>query len=310
VDKDLKTRLKAQTAWKHNELDAWFAVAVEDYGQQRPRDAEMMQAAIERLENHFGDALELANKTLPAQLGGEECRCLRFKGTFNSVTWFGECYLLAHHGFGYWFFVGATSWDEAAQVKRDVEDDGKGFALLTERRGWREQPPPVETFYAQAAPLSVVVPKDVWERSAAREEEETGELYLFGRFLKGKDNRKNASILIFTADKKSDLKESLRTARAYLEKRKQEENPKYKYVMAQDGASESGSIEPVADRTGGLVELRLMFGDEPKRYTLLAVVHHDDKAFVIRSDCAWEHRQIWQQDFRNVLGTLRFGKQQ
>lgn len=309
ADAELKRRLAALTAWTNEEGEGWLAVAVQDYGQQRPRDGEMMKAAIERLEGHFGDALELDNRAFKSELAGMECQCLRFKGTFNAVTWFGECYLLPHHGFGYWFFVAtSTPWergDDAGQVKRRLEEN-KGFALVTDRRGWTEQPPEMDTFHAHTAPLSITVPKGAWEKSSARDIEETGELFLFGRFLRAKDNRKNASILVFTTDKKNDLKESLRAARSYLKKRKQEENDKYKFLAAQEGASETGAQEAVGDHAGWLTELKLTFNDEPKRYTLLAVIHHDDRAFVIQCDCAWEHRQIWQQDFRNALGTLKF----
>ncbi len=308
VDSKLRISLNALTAWKHDEGgEAWFAVAVQDYGQQRPRDAELMKSAIERLENHFPDALELAKKATKSQLAGEDWQVLPFKGTSNSVTWYGECYLLTHHGFGYWLFVASSArWgraEDAAHVKAEL-DNGKNFALLTDRKGWREQPPKMDTFHAQNAPLSITVPSGVWEKSAAKDVEETGELYLFGRFLREKDNRKNASILVFTADKKSDLKESLREVRSYLEKRLQEEIAHYKYLAAGEGAATT--IEPVGDRSGALTELKLVLNDEPRRYTLLAVVHHEDKAYVIRCECIWEHRQIWQQDFRNALATLKF----
>jgi hypothetical protein len=312
ADGDLKRRLSALTAWTNEEGEGWLAVAVQDYGQQRPRDGEMMKAAIERLEGHFGDALELANRAFKSELAGFDCQCLRFKGTYNAVTWFGECYLLPHHGFGYWFFVAtSTPWErgeDAAHVRKQL-DESKSFALVTDRKGWTAQPPKMDTFNAQKASLSITVPSGAWEKSPAKDVEETGELFLFGRFLRDKDNRKNASILVFTSDKKSDLKESLRAARSYLEKRRQEENDKYKYMAAQEGASESGAQEAVGDHAGWLTELKLMFNDEPRRYSLLAVVHHDDQAFVIHCDCAWEHRQIWQQDFRNALSTLKFAKQ-
>ncbi len=309
ADKELRTRLEAVTAWSSKESDAWFAVAVEDFGQQRPRDGQMVKSAIERLERHFGDALELARNPLKATLAGEDCQALPFKGTINSVTWYGECYLLAYQGFAYSFFVAASvPWgkpQDARQIKEELEKN-KSFTLVTDRRGWHEEPPKMDTFHAQSAPLSITVPSGAWEKAAARDEEETGELFLFGRYLREKDNRKNASILIFTTEKRANLKESLREARAYLEKRKQEENPKYKFAAAQEGASELGEDEAVGDQPGRVAELKLLFNDEPKRYFLLAVVHHDEKAYVLRCDCAWEHRQIWHQDFRNALATLKF----
>lgn len=308
ADSKKRISLNALTAWKNDERDAWFAVAVQDYGEQRPSERELMRAAIERLESMFGDALELAKKATKSQLAGEDCQALPFKGTLNSVTWYGECYLLAHQGFGYWLFVASSArWgntDDATHIKNEL-DNGKNFALVTERKGWREQPPKMDTLHAQNAPLSITVPSGVWEKSPAKDVEETGELYIFGRFQRDRDNRKNASILVFTADKKSDLKESLREVRSYLEKKLQEEIAQYKILAAGDGAAIT--IEPVGDRSGALTELKLMLNDEPRRYTLLAVVHHEDKAYVIRCECIWEHRQIWQQDFRNALATLKFG---
>ena len=313
ADKDLKIRINAITAWKNEERDAWLAIAVQDYGQQRPRDGELMKAAIERLEGHFGDALELGKRAIKSDLAGEECQTLPFKGTFNSVTWYGECFLLAHRGFGYWFFVATSSkWgaaDDARHVKSELEQS-KSFVLATERAGWTEQPPKMETFHAQAASLSITVPAGAWEKSPAKDVEETGELFLFGRFLREKDNRKNASILVFTSDKKSDLKESLREARSYLEKRKQEENEKYKYIAAEDGASAAGGDHPIGNLRGWQAELKLLFNDEPRRYSLLSVVHYDDKAFDILCYCAWEHRQIWQQDFRSALATLKLTRKE
>jgi hypothetical protein len=306
MDKDLRTRFKAVTAWKSNteERSAWFALAVQDYGQQRPREAELMKAAVDGLQAHFGDALELSNKATPATLGGQEGMSLKFKGTANSVHWEGEAYMLAYHGFGYWLYIAAPSWAEAATIKAELE---KNFTLDTDRRGWTEQPPKMEAFTAAAAPLSLSVPAAVWEKTNAKDEEVTGELFLFGRFQREKDNRKNAALLVFTIDKKSDLAESMKEARNYIEKRKQEENMKYKLAPAEEGADVRS--EQVGDRPGRLLELKLLHGDEPKRYYLLAVVHHGEKAFVARCDCVWEHRQIWRQEFLNALGTMRFSKE-
>ncbi|MCS7046194.1 MAG: hypothetical protein NZO58_07550 [Gemmataceae bacterium] len=311
VDPHRKAHLQATVALTHTETEAWLAIAVQDYGQQRPREAELIRNAQERLEAHFKDGLELANKTFKSQLAGEDCVCLRFRGMYNAVTWFGECYMLAHHGIGYWFFIATgTRWDkgeDAAWYKSELER-AKCFALTTHRKGWTEQPLKMDTFRNQEGYLSVTVPSGAWEKNNAKDVEETGELLLLGRFLKEKDNRKNATILIFTADQQSDLKESLRAARAYLERRKQEENDKYKYLPLLEGVGDT--TETVGDRLGAVTELKLHLGDEPTRYTLLAVVHHEAKAHVIRCECQWEHRQIWHQEFRNALATLKFAPKQ
>lgn len=293
---------------KHAKDDAWFVVAVDDYGMQRPREAELMKVAVESLENYFGDSLELANKTQPSTVGGEEAVRLKFKGTVSAVVWSGEVHMLAHHGFGYWLYVAAPTWEEAERVKTELDGaDGsyKGLVLHTDRRGWREQPPKMRAFRAGMARFTLTVPDGVWEETSAKDEEETGELFLFGRFKREKNNLKNAAFLIFSLDKKSDLQESLKAARDYVEKRKQEENAKYRLIPADD-STPAGEQTQVGDRPGVIQESKLTLGDEARRYYMLAVVHHGDKAFIARGDCVWEHRQIWRQDFLNALANWRF----
>jgi hypothetical protein len=291
---------------KHATDDAWFVIAVDDYGMQRPRDAELMKIAVESLENYFGASLELENKTRPSTLGGAEAMQLKFKGTVNAVVWSGEVHMLAHHGFGYWLYVAAPTWEEAERVKAELDDSSR-LALQTDRRGWRQQPPKMQTFRGGAAPFTVTVPDGVWEETSAKDEEETGELFLFGRFKREKNNLKNAAFLIFSLDKKGDLHESMKATRDYVEKRKQEENPKYKLIAAEAGA-EAGALTQVGDRQGCVLELKLILGDETRRYYLLAVVHHGERAFAARGDCVWEHRQIWRQDFLNALASWEFTK--
>jgi hypothetical protein len=304
-EKELTTRLMARVAYKHASADVWFAVAVRDYGFQRPRDAELLKEAIDRLESHFGDALELDAKAKPSKLGGQDAQSFRFKGQFNSVLRHGECTMCAYHGFGYWLFVAAPSFEEAEQAKVDIEGEAAGFALDTIRQGWREQPQKLDTYAAVKAPFQLKVPSGVWEKHDAKDEDERGELFLFGRFPKEKDNRKNASILVFTMDRGADLKETYAAARKYVEDKKQEESKDNRFVPMEEGGSDAAAVDDVGDRRGMIAEMKLVNKEDPKRYYLLAVAMDPERAYVIRMDSTWESRQIWRQDFKDILRTVR-----
>ena len=85
-DNTIRQRLGAVTAWRSADQDAWFAVAARDYGQTKPRDAELVRLGIERLEQYFEGGLELAEKPEPAKWSGTEGQRLLFKGQLNAVT--------------------------------------------------------------------------------------------------------------------------------------------------------------------------------------------------------------------------------
>ena len=134
-----------------------------------------------------------------------------------------------------------------------------------------------------------------------------------GKYLREKDNRKNALLLIFTLDKKDDLKSALKAAREHLETREKESNDKSKIAHAADvapGQSELGSLEDVGNKRGRMIDLKLMIAEEPEphRYFLLSVINEPDICYAIVCECSWGSRQIWRQDFLDVLRTLRVKK--
>lgn len=313
IDREIKSGFEAHAAWKHKEYDFWFAVHVEDYGSLKPRDAEMLRIAIDKLENYYGVALELAAKAEPAKIGGLAAQKLRFKGQVKAAPWEGECYMFFNNGVGYWLFLAAP--DTATVEYFEDALPKKNFFVESERRGWREQAPPTKTFASNNKKFTVTVPEAVWEKHDAKNEDENGELFLFGKYQKVKDNRKNASLLVFAFKKEDDLKTAMKTARDYVNGRIKVdgEAKNYKIVQASDiaeGQTEIGTIENLGNRRGRLIDLKLLFNDEakPLRYHLLAVVNEPDQAYGIFCDCTWESRQIWRQDFLDVIATLDFKK--
>ena len=88
-------------------------------------------------------------------------------------------------------------------------------------------------------------------------------------------------------------------------------NKNYKITRSDDvvqGQTDTGSLEDIGTRRGRTIDLQLLFDGEPKRYYLLAVVNEPDACYAILCDCTSEHRQIWRQDFLEVLRSLQVKK--
>src|SRR5947209_5936635 len=204
-DKDLRTRLGALGAWQNKDAGVWLAIAVKDFGTHNPREAELVQSGMERLEAYFGEALELAAKTESVEFAGTAAQKLTFKGQLNAVVRWGECVMLAHQGFGYWIFLAGPTLEETQPLEDELKAEQTGFALETDRKGWREQPPPVDRFVSSDGVLSLTAAEGVWEKATQPNVEyETGTLLLLGRYLKERDNLKNAHLQTLTLPKHDD----------------------------------------------------------------------------------------------------------
>jgi hypothetical protein len=308
-DNEIASRFGAHAAWKNKDQEFWFAIVVKDYGMFKPRDAEMLRFGIDKLEAHFGENMELAAKAEPAKIGELPAQKLQFKGQVKAANWIGDCYMFFKDGIAYWLFMASPNANVVDQFAAELPE--KNFFVVTDRRGWREQPPPTEIFGSISGKLAVTVPKGVWEKHDAKNEDEKGDLLLFGKYQREKDNTKNALVLIFTLDRQKDLTEAMKAARDYVGKKMMGgENNMYKVVHASDvaeGQPETNTID-VGNRRGRMVDLKLLFSDEPKRYYLLAVINEPDMAYAILCDCTWQSRQIWRQEFLDLLGTLKVRK--
>jgi hypothetical protein len=310
-DNELRTRLNASAAFRHKEQDLWFAIVVKDYDTLRPRESDMIRTGVERLESLFGEAMELDTRTEPASIGKLPGQRLKFKGQLNAVSWWGECYLFFNNGFGYWFLTASPDLEVAQQLAGEMfREDGR-FGLLSERKGWREQPPPTTKYAGGGGTYTLTTPEGVWSKHNAKNEDEKGDLFLKGTYPQDKDNSKSASLLVVTMDKQDDLKEAMKLAKTYLEDRKKEENPGYKlapYAEGKDAMNEAGVAEDVGNVRGRVLDLQVTLSDEPVRYWLIAVGNDAENAYIFRFECQWRHRQLWRQEFIDLLRTLKIKK--
>jgi hypothetical protein len=154
--------------------------------------------------------------------------------------------------------------------------------------------------------------KKTWEGLRnPKDVEENGVLFLSGKYMRAKDNRKNANFLVFTLKKEEDLKSAMKAAREYLDNKVKGENETYKIAIATEvspGQTDAGSTENVGNRPGRVAELKRLAVDEIQRYYFLAVVNEADATYVVLGDCSWDSRQIWRSDFLDVMRSISFMK--
>jgi len=307
VDNGVLAGLGAHTAWKNNDCDFWFAIVVKDHTVYKPRDADSLRFAIDKLESHFGGALELGARAEPTKFNGLPAQKIQFKGQINTSNWLGECYMFFKDGIAYHLFLASPDWALVEKFAAAMPE--KHFSVQIERRAWRAQPIPMDTVASLNGKFTVTVPKEAWQRAKPKDEDENGELFVIGKYLKEKDNRKNASLFIFTIPKKDDLQEAMKAGRDYLDLKIKNDMGLFRIVHAgevSEGQPETGTDAEVGNRRGRIADLKTMIDQEAKRYYLLAVVNDADQTYVVRCECTWESRQIWRQDFLEILRSLTF----
>src|SRR5262249_18666271 len=126
ADPAARADLNALVALQRSEPDAWLAVAAKDYGNGKPRDAEVVEEAYAPLQNRFKSSVEWEapkEATLTGALEGHRALRLEFQGEANQVVGRGECYLLSHQGIGYWFFIWAPQLETAQELLEGMSRD-------------------------------------------------------------------------------------------------------------------------------------------------------------------------------------------
>jgi hypothetical protein len=305
---NLRKGFDAVLALQRKDTKTWLGIAVKDYGNSRPRDAELIAAAKERLEDVFDNSLELGDATQKVELAGQPAQRIVFKGKLESAFRHGQCYMFSQRGLGYWLYVIAPTADAARKEVAELQE-ANALALVDERVAWREQPVKLETFAANKLPVTLQAPEGVWEKFPPFEEDDRTDLYLAGKYKQEKDNRKNAFAVVLALDKEADTKEALKAARDFVEKKRKEENKDATLALAGGDAipeqGELGTIAKFANRQGRMVELRVQDKERPLRYLMLAVIVEPDRTIAVVCECSWESRLIWREDFRDLLATLR-----
>jgi hypothetical protein len=281
-----------------------------DYGKQRPRDAELLQRMIQRLEACFGERLEVSSEPESRTFADLPAQVLTFRGEIEGVFWTGEAYTFTNHGFGYWLFMAAPQLEVAQAILADLQQPkGMGFRLDDRRQGWTEQPPEMDQFVSIKDSLKLAAPEGQWKSFPnPQDAEANGILYLNGRDLQDlKNNVKGAHVLVLKLERPTaDLKSATDEAFKYVETKYKEVNDKYQLVpLEEKDKGKSGEVDKLGDQLGRLSELKLLRDTDPIKYVMLGVVREPEHIYVIRCESVWDYHSIWRSEFHDMINTLK-----
>lgn len=288
----------------------WLAFAGVDYGQQKPREAELLERMLQRLERCFGKNLEVAQTPELREFAKTTAQVLEFRGEINNVFWAGEAWTFTHHGFGYWMFTAAPELAIAKAVLKDFQSGkGMGFRFADNRRGWTEQPPPLNTFASTDGTFQIRGVEGVWKKlGKATDLDEFGLLYLNGRDLQDlKNNVKGAHVLVLKLEKQAkDLQDAMQQGVDYVEATFKSINEKYALVPTADSPENKlGTVEKLGNQIGRIAEFKVTRGDESPTYVMIGAFKTDDAIYVIQCNAVWDYHAIWRNDFLDLMRTTK-----
>jgi hypothetical protein len=270
-----------------------------------PRDDEMLRKALTRLGSYFKPGKPEWEHRDDDTLAGRPARRIAFQGERNNVPMSGECLMLAHQGLAYWFFTWAPSAGDPEVARKEWADIRGGFALLDQREGWTGKVAKRVSVPGKKAAYALRFDEAVWETA----DEPGADLALLGRDPdEPKEARKTATVSVFVRPAAADLDAALRQAREFAEAREKETFPDTRIEgvpEAHSGGLAEGPVE-LGQAPARLARLRVKNGAERERFLAVAAVPRPGYTLVFLCDCAWAHREAWEERFGPVLHSLTF----
>lgn len=305
TDSEVKNGLKAEFAMRRSSPNRWLAIVAKDYKDRNPRDSDLYDEVVSRLRVYFQN-LEYAPQPADGLLGGKPARAIEFQGMANNVLMNGQCLLLAHQGFGYWFLTWAPlpEKEEASGEWPELQDR---FALLHERDGWKERLRKQITVNGENAPYQLRFAESIWEKRDQDGFDEATDLVLLGSDPNElKHASRTATVQVLLLPPKESLKEAAAAALEYLPKMYKAANyPDTEIKVLTDKDGDMDRTMNVGDREGQVTYLHIHNDENRERYVLLAVVPLPEKVVVIHCECDMQRRDFWQQEFLPLLETFR-----
>jgi len=305
VDGEAKRELKADIAFRRTGPSRWVAVVSKDYKDRNPRISDLYDEIILRLRVHIPD-LEYQALTGTRQLAGEPAAGIEFQGTTNSVMMNGECLMLAHQGLGYWFLT----WSPLSE-KEDAAEDWRvlreRFTFLNEREGWQEKLRKQVTANGENAPYLIRYAESIWDKQDLATFDQAADLALLGNDpTEIKHVSKTATVQLLVLPKQDDLKSAAAKAREYFLKMQKESGyPDTTLEVLTDKDGDLDRKSEVGNREGQIIHLKVINGDNRKRFALLAVVLLPQNTLVFVGECDFQRRDYWEQEFLPLLNEIR-----
>jgi hypothetical protein len=317
-DDAIRLKLHANLAMSRQDPSDRLGLFFKDYAaraaSRMPREAELIDEALGKLRAYFGSVeWELRPKNDATRLGGQPALVLEFVGTDpEQVAVAGECYILTHRGYGYWFFTWGPDEDKDA-LAREWDGLRQGFSLGNAREGWHERPRETVPVVGTKAAYRLAYAKGLWEKIEAVAWGPEADLALEAHEPDphGKPLAINsAHFVVLLLPKAPDLKAATKAARAHLAKLLEDEGhakPLVTPVKEKGGGADHDT--DVGNLPGHLSRLEVASEDSDSfhRYRVLGVVVRPEGVLMLLGDCAWNRRDFWEHEFMTLIDSLRAG---
>jgi hypothetical protein len=294
--RDMLANILAQS---RSEPNVWMALAAHDYKTRNPRDAEVVDEAVAKLRNYFGDTLEY-DPPMPEKLADKPCQRLVFQGRdLNSVPMMGECFILTYGGIAYWFFTWApaANLDEARDEFASLRER---FYLGRDREGWTETRPTPVPFQGESTNYVITDTEALWTRQIpATDYDSAADLALTARDrTKPLDVSMEAQLLVVMLKPDGASRPEIQARKHYEAEEKKTYDQTTIEVLDE-------KEEKVGELPGHIARLLVRNTSARHRFAILAVAQQGDTIYAIRGECDWHRRSLWEIDFNRMIASFR-----
>jgi hypothetical protein len=317
----LRDKMRANLAISCKKPRGYMALYYRDYSTRAPGDAELLDQAVKYLRDFFPQ-MEYINpfsgekEAHTGELSGEPAIVFTFSAAdADNVPMTGQCYMLTRQGYAYWLlFWGPEDYHD--QLFEQWEVVRQGFKLHDQRDGWKSTPREMVVFTGALLPYQLRFGKDLWQKEDnPKDADETAELLLRGfEPSEGERGRsrivrlssKAGEIKVLILPRATDLKSAVTATHEHIRKKLAETTPGVKIEPVMDRKTGKPIVgNAVGDFPGQVDHLNVQLSSDSERYYLVAVTRRAEGVLAIVCDCKWDRRDYWEQEFKEVVATIR-----
>jgi hypothetical protein len=322
-DRGLAEELHVLYALRRSDPAGHFALEVVDFKDRFPSKGALLELFKDRIGSYFAEfawqpkapaTVDKLDKL--GTLAKQPAYVLEFEGTHDEVAFEGECHVIEHRGFVYWFIVFArpTSGEEKETLQKEWEKLRGAFTLLDRREGWQPRPRKTQPFAGKG--YEIAYPTDVWKKPEVDNPNAASELMLHGTDPRqerdGEESKAGRTVTLHVVklgkppdkDPGKLLREHFIGQQAELLGAKREDL-KLTPETDRKGKPREGEAD-VGKARGFLSKSRLsLTGGSVDRFVVLASVPHGEGSIGIYCDSPYKYRAFWEQEVNALLESFK-----
>lgn len=295
--------------------EAWAALEVSGFGSHPPTEGELRDKMSDQLRRVFLNLPEELPLE-PAKWIGLDARKCQFRGERKGtdIVCVGECYVLAHKGFAYWFYTWSAERDAAA-VAEQFEDLRARFRVLDGRADGGLRPAPAETaLRGTAVEYKLTGAASVWKKPeglAPTDEDPMADLFLRGELpsRRKRDFPPRATLVVLVLKGGGDPTD---VGGKYVRKRHTLDPQVFgpTKIIELSGEPEGDALPTPEATSAPTTRLRVSPGGEnasrsAEKLVVYSAIRVGDVVVVAEGSCPWAERATWERRLIRLVGSLR-----